>query len=135
MLLKYDDFVTYPVPFFCVCRGTGAHPELQQERGLVRGALGRPGGLGAVQLRDAGQLAGEALVVPRTHLAQRGRVPAQLWHQRQLPGARVGELPRPAKHLPALRGPRLPLPHQRGPRGQGNAPLRAPPPLIRDPAF
>lgn len=90
---------------------TSAHPQLQQERRLVRGALSRPGGVGAVQLRDPRQLAGEALLVPRAHLPQRGRVPAQLGHQRQLPGSRVRELTGAAQHLAPLRGPRLPLPH------------------------
>lgn len=103
------------------CRWAGADPELQQVGGMVRGARHlRPGRLGAVQLRDAGQLAWEALVVPRADLAQRRRVPAELRHQWQLPGAREREQSRPAEHLAALRGQSLPLPHQRGRQRQGN---------------
>lgn len=34
-------------------------------------------------------------------------------------GARVGVESGPAQHLAALRGPRLPLPHQRGLRREG----------------
>ena len=73
--------------YCCVCRRAGAHQELQQERRVVRGAhAGRRRGLGAQQLRHARQLAREALLVPRAHLAQRRRVPAVLRYQRQFPG-------------------------------------------------
>ena len=91
-----------------VCSGSDS--VLQQVRGVVRGSLS-PGQcwLGPFQLRDPGQLAGEALLVPRPHLEERGGVPPLLRHQRELPGAGVRVLARPAQHLPALRGPGLPL--------------------------
>lgn len=75
--------------YVCVLFGrrAGAHQELQQERRVVRGAhAGGRRRLGAQQLRHAGQLAREALLVPRAHLAQRRRVPALVRDQRQLSG-------------------------------------------------
>lgn len=78
------------------------------------------GGLGSVQLRDAGQLAGEALMVPWTHFQKRRRVPAEFGHQRQLPGAGKRELAWSTFDIVAVRRPRLPLPYQRGQRWQGN---------------
>ena len=99
---------------------SGPHSVVQQVGGVVRGALGAgQRGLGAEQLRHAGQLAGEAQLVPRPHLPQRRRVPPLLRHQRQLPGAGVRVLARPALHLAALRGPRLPLPHPARPGHPG----------------
>ena len=67
-----------------VCSGSDSF--LQQVWGVVRGPL-RPGqrGLGALQLRDPRQLPGEALLVPRTHIEERGRVPSLQWDQRELP--------------------------------------------------
>lgn len=73
-----------------------------------------PGGLGAQQLHNPFEQPGEALLVPRPHLAQCGRVPAQLGDQRQLPGAGEREQPGAAVHLGAVRGEGVPLPHQRG---------------------
>lgn len=65
---------------------------------MVRGQKGeeQQDGMGAFQLRHTLQQSGEALVVPRTNLAECRRVPAQQRHRWQLPGAGQREQSRTA---------------------------------------
>ena len=100
-----------------VCSGSDSF--LQQVRGMVRGSLS-PGkcGLGALQLRDSGQLAGEALLVPRTHIKERCRVSPLQWDQWKLPSERVRVLAWPEVDLSEVRGPGVPLPDTAGTGGQ-----------------
>lgn len=78
---------------------TSAHLVVQQVRRVVRGTRRQwPRGMGAIELCDTGELPGEALLVPRTHLPQCCRVFAQLRDQWQFPGARKRELARPKKY-------------------------------------
>lgn len=95
----------------------GSNLELQQIRRMVRGSQrGRRRRMGPLQLRHTGQLVGEALVVPRSNLQERGRVPSQLRHQRIVPRPRVRVLAGPAVHLVAIRWQSVPLPDSAGRR-------------------
>lgn len=87
---------------------------LQPQWRVVRGADQEWPGLGAVQLHHPRQQPGEAQLVPRACVAQRRRVPAQLGHQRELPGPREREQPRAEVHISAVRGEGLPLQDQHG---------------------
>ena len=100
-----------------VCSGSDS--VLQQVRGVVRGSLS-PGQcwLGPFQLRDPGQLAGEALLVPRPHLQERRRVPPLQRHQRELPSERVRVFAGPEVDLAEVRGSCLPLQDTAGTGGQ-----------------
>lgn len=67
----------------------GADLVVQQIRGVVRGTRGQwIGWVGALQLRDAREFAGEAFLVPWTDFEERRRILAQLRHQREFPRAR-----------------------------------------------
>ena len=65
--------------------------------------------MGSLQLRHTGQLAGEALMVSRTHFPERSRVPSQFRNQRIVsrPGVRI--LTRTTVNFVTVRGPGLPL--------------------------
>ena len=63
-----------------ISNGSGSHPVLQQVRGVVRGPLSAgQRGLGPLQLCHSGQLPGEALLVPRTHLQVRDQNSSLHW--------------------------------------------------------
>ena len=100
-----------------VCSGSDSF--LQQVRGVVRGPLS-PGQcrLGALQLRDSGQLAGEALLVPRPHIKERCRVSPLQWHQWKLPSERVRVISGPEVDLAEVRGSGVPLQDTAGTGGQ-----------------
>lgn len=72
---------------------------------MVRGALVlKLDWLGTVQLRHAGEFVGETLVVPRTDIAQRRRVPFEFRHQWEFSGEGIGEQSRPEEYLAQIRG-------------------------------
>ena len=72
--------------------------------------------LGPLQLRHSSQLPREALVVPRTHFPERGRVSPQLRNQRIVSRPGVGIVTGTTFDLVALRRPSLSLPNPAGRR-------------------
>ena len=96
------------------CRRTNPNTELQQERRVVWGSLRVGSGrMGSVQLRDSRQFSGEALMVPRAHIAQCRRILAQFGDQWQLSRTWVWKQPGPAIHIPSVRRTSVSLSDQR----------------------
>ena len=103
--------------FIIIC--PGSNPLVQQIWWVVWSPLS-PGQrrLGAFKLRDPSQLPGEALLVPRSNIQERGRVSPVQRNKRKFPGPWVWILAWPEVNISPIRGQSLPLQDPAGRRGQ-----------------